>query len=117
MPTTPQPNLPSLGEIRKKTLEILGYRPCLWQCKVVEALLKHDKDVVSIASTGSGKTLTFWMPLLFSQEGIQIVVTPLNILGEQSVRTLAKLGIKGISMTADTATKNNFKVRTQLRRI
>ena len=114
MATTPQQKLPSLGEIRKKTFEILGYKPCLWQCKVVEAVLKHDKDIVSIAATGSGKTLTFWMPLLFSQEGIQIVVTPLNILGEQNVQTLTKLGIKGISMTAETATKENFKVRTKL---
>ena len=112
MPTTVQLNLPSLDDIRRKTLEILGYRPCLWQCKVVNALLQWDKDIISITSTGSGKTMTFWMPLLFCQWGIIIVITPLNILGEQSVWTLAKLGIKGISMTAETAMKQNFKVRT-----
>ncbi|KAF8240039.1 hypothetical protein L208DRAFT_1235026 [Tricholoma matsutake] len=68
-------------------------RPCLWQIRVVQALLKNDKDVASIWATGSGKTLTFWMPLLFMPEGIQIVVT-LNILGKQNVDTLAKVGIK-----------------------
>jgi ATP-dependent DNA helicase RecQ len=56
--------------------------------------LKNNKDVASISATGSGKTLIFWMPLLFIPEGIPIVVTPLNILGQQNVNTLAKVGIK-----------------------
>ncbi|KAF8837391.1 hypothetical protein BDN67DRAFT_873341, partial [Paxillus ammoniavirescens] len=41
-------------------------------------------DIVCIAGTGMGKTLTFWLPLLFCLEGIQIVVTPLNQLGQQN---------------------------------
>jgi superfamily II DNA helicase RecQ len=78
---------------------------------VVEAILKHDKDIIAIAATGSGKTLTFWMPLLFKKDGIQIVVTPLNILGKQNVNNLAKLGIQGITVTAENATTQTFKVR------
>lgn len=74
---------------------------------MVQALLKNNKDVVSIAATGSGKTLTFWMPLLFVPEAIHIVVTPLNILGKQNVETLAKVGIKAISITAESATAEN----------
>ena len=99
-----------LSQIRDKVQKCFGYRPCLWQIRVVQALLKNDKDVVSIAATGSGKTLTFWMPLLFVPEAIQIVVTPLNILGNQNVETLAKVGIKAISITAQSATAENFKV-------
>jgi superfamily II DNA/RNA helicase len=75
MPTLPKTSTPSFAEIQKKTYEILGYRPCLWQIRVVEAILKHDKDIITIAATGSGKTLTFWMPLLFKKDGIQIVIT------------------------------------------
>ena len=59
---------------------------------------------------GVWKTLTFWMPLLFVPEAIQIVVTPLNILGKKNVETLAKVGIKAISITAETATAENFRV-------
>ncbi|KAJ7306712.1 hypothetical protein DFH08DRAFT_652520, partial [Mycena albidolilacea] len=51
--------------IRAKAVEHLGYQPCYWQIKVVEAILKRDRDVVCISATGSGKTLTFWLPLLF----------------------------------------------------
>jgi ATP-dependent DNA helicase RecQ len=71
----------------------------LWQIRVVQAILKHDRDVISISATGSGKSLTFWMPLLFVPEGIQIVIAPLNILhpGPQNVNTSAKVGISVIS--------------------
>ncbi|KAJ6570683.1 P-loop containing nucleoside triphosphate hydrolase protein [Mycena sp. CBHHK59/15] len=98
-----------LSEIRDKVQAVFGYRPCLWQLKVVRAILKRDRDVASIAATGSGKTLTFWMPLLFIPDGIQIVVTPLNILGKQNVDSLAKVGISAITITAETASEENFQ--------
>ncbi|KAF8171787.1 P-loop containing nucleoside triphosphate hydrolase protein [Mycena galopus ATCC 62051] len=81
-----------LSEIRDKVETVFGYRPCLWQIKVVRAILKRDRDVVSIAATGSGKTLTFWMPLLF-----------------QNVDSLAKVGTSAITITAETATPENFQ--------
>ena len=111
MPEPTKTPIPSLLEIREKVIQLLGYRPCLWQMRIVEALLRHDKDVVSVAATGSGKTLTFWMPLLFRPEGIQIIITPLNILGKQNVDTLTALGISGIALSAENATAQNFKVR------
>ncbi|KAJ7240892.1 hypothetical protein C8J57DRAFT_958654, partial [Mycena rebaudengoi] len=52
--------------------------------EAVEAILKRDGDVVCISATGSGKTLTFWLPLLFKPDGIQIVISPLNILRQQN---------------------------------
>ncbi|KIM36196.1 hypothetical protein M413DRAFT_78603, partial [Hebeloma cylindrosporum] len=98
-----------LSEIRDTVEKSFGHRPCLWQILVVQAILKHDKDVISIAATGSGKTLTFWMPLLFIPEGVQVVITPLNILGKQNVDSLKKVGIEAITVTADTATEKNFQ--------
>jgi outer membrane PBP1 activator LpoA protein len=50
------------------------------------------------------------MPLLFKRDGIQIVVTPLNILGKQNVESLEKMGIQGITMTAENVTMQTFKV-------
>ena len=78
-----------LSQIRDRVEGCFGYCPWLWQIHVVQALLKNNKDVVSILATGSGpKSLTFWMPLLFIPEAVQIVITPLNILGKQNVETL-----------------------------
>ncbi|KAF9219082.1 hypothetical protein BS17DRAFT_789990 [Gyrodon lividus] len=101
--------LPSIFDIRQRAEEILGVRPCLWQLKVVEALLKRDQDVLCIAGTGMGKILTFWMPLLFRPDGIQIVVTPLNMLGKQNATLLAKAGIQGIAVNSEMATPLTFQ--------
>ncbi|KIK82260.1 hypothetical protein PAXRUDRAFT_75572, partial [Paxillus rubicundulus Ve08.2h10] len=76
--------------------------PCLWQLKVAKALLKGDKDVLCTAGTGMGKTLGFWMPLLFRPDGIQMVVTPLNLLGKQNATSLAKAGIRAITISSET---------------
>jgi hypothetical protein len=58
-----------------------------------------------------GKTLTFWLPLLSCPYGIQIVVTPLNILGQQNVDTLSKFSVHGVFVSAKTASKEFFDVR------
>ena len=48
-----------------------------------------------------GKTLCFWLPLLFRPNGIQIVVTPLNLLGKQNAASLTKAGISAIVSRID----------------
>ncbi|KAF8240763.1 hypothetical protein L208DRAFT_1383678 [Tricholoma matsutake] len=99
-----------LSQVHDQVESLFGQRPCLWQIRVVQAILKNDKDIVSVSAMGSGKTLTFWMPLLFIPDGIQIVVTPLNILGKQNVDILAKVGINAVSVTAEMATAATFQV-------
>ncbi|KIK34578.1 hypothetical protein CY34DRAFT_26821 [Suillus luteus UH-Slu-Lm8-n1] len=63
--------------------------------KVAKAFLQKDHDIVCIAGTSLGKTMSFWLPLLW-KKGLQIVVTPLNQLGKQNVNSLAKAGCKDI---------------------
>lgn len=97
---------------RERSQQVFGnrVRPCLWQVKVALATLKGDKHVLSIARTGSGKTLTFWIPILLTDDGIIIVVVPLNILAEQNVSRLTRAGINALVITGKTATASNFKV-------
>lgn len=102
--------VPSFDEIRSKALEYFGKRPCAWQIHVCQELLHGDRDLISVAGTGMGKTLTFWMPLLFRPQGLQLIVTPLNILGEQNTMILEKLGIEALFVSAATATEYNFRV-------
>ena len=79
-----------------------------WQAKAVEAVLKHDQDDIIIAGTGMRKTLTFWMPLFFFPAGhIQVMITPLNVLGKPNVALLQKVGMKATFIGADTATSEN----------
>jgi superfamily II DNA/RNA helicase len=100
---------PSFSEIQQVTQERFGKRPCLWQMKVAKAFIQNDRDIVCIAGMSLGKTMTFWMPLLL-KPGIQIIVTPLNQLGKQNVDSLAKAGMRSISISAETATLCNFCV-------
>ena len=48
-------------EVQGLVEEKLGVRPCLWQIKVVRKILAQD-DVITIAATGSRKSLTSRMP-------------------------------------------------------
>jgi superfamily II DNA helicase RecQ len=101
---------PLLSQLRDLTMDKMGVRPCLFQLKFAEALLKRDRDVLLEAGCGSGKTLGFWIPLLYNKNGIQIVITALNLLGKQNVESLQRAGINGISINAETATQKNFQV-------
>ncbi|KAH9831739.1 P-loop containing nucleoside triphosphate hydrolase protein [Rhodofomes roseus] len=101
--------LPSLEEICATTLAKLSRDPCRWQARATQLVLERKNDLINIAPTGSGKTLTFWMPLLFREDGIQIVVTPLNILGTQNEQELASIGVRAIAIRAETATPQVFR--------
>ncbi|KAI6006039.1 P-loop containing nucleoside triphosphate hydrolase protein [Pisolithus albus] len=107
--TDSSPEIPSVEDIRNKTIASFGKRPCLWQVRVTQAFLKGSQDIVCIAGTSMGKTLTFWMPLLFRPKALQIIVTPLNQLGKQQVNCLEGVGLRAIAINADTASEENYK--------
>ena len=87
--------------------------PCSWQVNIAQAIYA-GKDVIGIAATGSGKTLSFWIPVVMAMEDgrrmITIVVTPLNILGKQNVDELEKAGISAVSVDSDHCGEDIFKV-------
>ncbi|KIJ53200.1 hypothetical protein M422DRAFT_202163, partial [Sphaerobolus stellatus SS14] len=65
--------------------------------------------VIFVASTGSGKTLPSWIPCLFNDGGVTVVITALNILGEQNKSELEAAGIKAVSVTAPNASVELYK--------
>ncbi|KAF8327973.1 P-loop containing nucleoside triphosphate hydrolase protein, partial [Cantharellus anzutake] len=71
---------------------------CIWQCMVALSLLAK-RNVVSISATGSGKTMTFWLPML-REKGITFIVTPLKSLGSQLSNESIKKGFPSVSITA-----------------
>lgn len=100
---------PSLDEMREAVKEWFGFFPCTWQLKAALTQLEQ-KDLVTLALTGSGKTLTFWMLLLFNGGGMIIVVTPLIMLGEKNVSELSLVSIPAINLTTSSASDETFKV-------
>ncbi|KAH9031300.1 hypothetical protein EDB84DRAFT_1438923 [Lactarius hengduanensis] len=55
-------DLPSLNDMRDAVKNRFGFFPCTWQLEAALTQLRQ-MDLVTLAPTGSGKTLTFWMPL------------------------------------------------------
>ncbi len=100
----------TVGKIQQKTLETFGQWPCLWQCKTTQAILTGGWDIVCISETGSGKILMFWISLLFQTNRIQVIITPLNILGEQNQTQLKKFIFSAVVITASSATAQNFQL-------
>ena len=49
---------------------------------------------------GSGKTMTFWLPMLH-EEGITFIVTPLKSLGSQLSDETIQKGFPSMSITAE----------------
>ncbi|KAF4579691.1 hypothetical protein EYR40_000127 [Pleurotus pulmonarius] len=92
-------------EIRDATFKRFNKRPCLFQIQVAKTIYCARKDVVACAPTGSGKTLSFWMPLVMAQaDGLRltmIVVTPLNLLGKQNMAQLSQVGIRAVAISSE----------------
>lgn len=103
----------SIKDIRDLVQKKFNKRACWFQIKIALAL-QLGKDVVGIAATGVGKTLSFWIPLLMALEeghdSMIVVVTPLNLLGKKNVDELSAAGIKGIAIDSKSATDQAFKV-------
>jgi superfamily II DNA helicase RecQ len=93
--------------------EISQPKSRLWQ-STGSLASRTSTSVVSIAPTGSGKTLTFLMPLLFNGGKVTIIVTALNVLSDQFVQEGLAAGFLAIFITADNnnditfAVSNNF---------
>ncbi|KAF6746605.1 P-loop containing nucleoside triphosphate hydrolase protein [Ephemerocybe angulata] len=96
--------VPSIEHLREEVEKKFGYKPCLFQARDAIQQLERKKHCITIARTGLGKTLTFWIPLLFNGGGIKIIVTALNVLGAQNVKELEQLGIPGVNITGASAT-------------
>jgi superfamily II DNA helicase RecQ len=72
--------------------------------------MKKEGDVVLISGTASGKTLTFWIPMLYETGSITLLVTPLNLLGKQTADTLNRAGITALAVTGANASDRTVTV-------
>ncbi|MGH7903887.1 MAG: DEAD/DEAH box helicase, partial [Candidatus Dormibacteraceae bacterium] len=82
---------PTGGALRvlRDVFSLAGFRP--GQADVVAAQLA-GRDVLSVAPTGSGKSVSYWVPALV-QEGLTVVVSPLISLMKDQVDRLQALGV------------------------
>ncbi len=105
----PKYRVPSVCELRSEVENFFGVYPCDFQVEDAMAQIQK-RDCITVAATGSGKTLTFWIPFLFVEEGVFFLITALNILGDQNVAELKRYGIPAVNLTVENATDKVFKV-------
>ncbi|KAJ3552963.1 hypothetical protein NP233_g12754 [Leucocoprinus birnbaumii] len=103
--------LPSPEQIRTDVIKRFKVHPCLYQIHNALAQFRGE-DCITIAATGSGKTLTFWIPLLYlPKKAFIFLITALNILGDQNVKELEQYNFTAINLTAENCTDEVFKIR------
>ncbi|KAF8869798.1 hypothetical protein CPB84DRAFT_1630534, partial [Gymnopilus junonius] len=73
--------------------------PCQFQEEDALVQLRREVDCITVALTGAGKMLTFWIPLLFNDNGIKIIITTLNLLGDKNKNELERLKISAVNLT------------------
>ncbi|KIJ50784.1 hypothetical protein M422DRAFT_89413, partial [Sphaerobolus stellatus SS14] len=100
---------PMFSQIRDDTERAFGIRPCISQIQAAAAQLEKESDVVYISGTGSGKNLTFWIPMLYEKKSITILVPALNILWKQTADILNKAGIPAVNLTAENVNAETFR--------
>ena len=94
--------------IMTNSLQKYKITPCLFQRDICIALL-HKIDMVSSAPTGSGKTITFFLPMLF-ETGITIIISPLNMLGVQHAQSAKDFGYSALAISQSTFSAEEHKV-------
>jgi reverse gyrase len=91
-------------KLRALVLRDLKKRPCLLQMQIARAV-HSKKDVIGIAPTGAGKSLTMYMPFFMAREegmkdGLVIIASPLNNLAAQVVQDITDAGVDGLRALA-----------------
>ncbi len=93
----------------KEVFGLDAFRP--GQMAVVAAMLA-GRDVLSVAPTGSGKSISYWVPAVVDG-GLTLVVSPLIALMKDQVDRLTD---RGVAATFVNSSVEPFEQRERLRR-
>jgi ATP-dependent DNA helicase RecQ len=77
-------------QVLRDVFQLESFRP--GQAEVVDAQMK-GRDVLAVAPTGSGKSLSYWVPAILS-DGLTVVVSPLIALMKDQVDRLVAHGVR-----------------------
>ena len=94
-------------------LELFCFLLCDWQLPIITIQVDSDHHVYNVATTGGGKTATILIAALINAKDfneITVIVSPLNLLTDQTHKLAVKLGLASVCLTAETSTEEVLKV-------
>ena len=94
-------------QVLREVFHLEAFRP--GQAEVVEAQL-DNRDVLAVAPTGSGKSLSYWVPAILG-DGLTVVVSPLIALMKDQVDRLLAHGVRAAFINS---TLNSTEQRERL---
>src|SRR6266478_2671192 len=89
----------TIEQLQLDGMRHFGQKPCQWQSEVAFQLTSKE-NLVSISTTGSGKSFIFWLPMLY-EDGLTIILVPLKNLGQQLANESSWKGFHAVSITAE----------------
>jgi ATP-dependent DNA helicase RecQ len=95
------------GQVLRDVFRLESFRP--GQAEVVDAQME-GRDVLAVAPTGSGKSLSYWVPAILG-DGLTIVVSPLIALMKDQVDRLVAHGVRAAFINS---TLNSTEQRERL---
>ncbi|KAJ7356530.1 ATP-dependent DNA helicase [Mycena albidolilacea] len=81
-----------------------------FQIRIANLVLMQHTDAVLISSTGSGKSLTWILPLLARKEGISLVITPFTSLGLDGQLSNHCEGVSSVFIYSEQNTAQDFEL-------
>ncbi|KAJ7908414.1 P-loop containing nucleoside triphosphate hydrolase protein [Mycena leptocephala] len=84
-----------------------------FQVQIANLVLMRHADAVLISSTGSGKSLTWTLPLLARKEGISLVITPFTSLGLDGELSNNCDGVSSLFIYHEQNTQKDFELAAQ----
>jgi ATP-dependent DNA helicase RecQ len=95
------------ADVLHDVFRLESFRP--GQAEVVEAQMQ-GRDVLAVAPTGSGKSLSYWVPAILG-DGLTVVVSPLIALMKDQVDRLVSHGVRAAFINS---TLNSTEQRARL---
>jgi ATP-dependent DNA helicase RecQ len=95
------------AEVLRDVFRLESFRP--GQAEVVDAQMQ-GRDVLAVAPTGSGKSLSYWVPAILG-DGLTVVVSPLIALMKDQVDRLVSHGVRAAFINS---TLNSSEQRERL---
>src|SRR5437667_12517051 len=83
------PAIAAAEQVLRDVFHLESFRP--GQAEVVDAQMK-GRDVLAVAPTGSGKSLSYWVPAILG-DGLTVVVSQLIALMKDQVDRLVEHGV------------------------